>query len=234
LSAADYAALAAKPGWQAQQIKVAPGIELRGLVREPAAPAGPWVMFFSGYSPNVLRDGQQFLDALCAERGWGGIVLAYRGYDSSGGTPDSKTLIDDGFKAYRALLADRKVPSRAVHLVGFSMGTSMAAGVAAQASAQPPGSLTLLAPMTLLYHGDRLQLRLHRYETLKWLPQIANPVLVIHGVKDTTLPVGNGRIVAEALGSRATLLELPDVGHLELPQTPAALDAIRGFIVAHP
>jgi hypothetical protein len=233
LSDADYAAMVSKPGWQAQRMTVSPGIELRGLLREPATQAGPWVMFFSGNSADVLREGQQFIDALCAERGWGGVVWAYRGYDSSGGTPDGTALAADGFKAYSALLTERKASPGAVHLVGFSMGTSMAAAVAARASSQPPASLTLLAPMTKLYHGDRTQLRLHRYETLKWLPLISSPVLVVHGLQDVTLPIENGRAVAAALGPRATLVELPGVGHYELPLSPGAQQAIRGFIAAH-
>jgi hypothetical protein len=39
--------------------------------------------------------------------------------------------------------------------------------------------------------------------------------------------------VAAALGSQAALVELPGIGHLDLPQAPAALNAIRGFIAAH-
>ncbi|MEJ0099026.1 MAG: alpha/beta hydrolase [Pseudomonadota bacterium] len=233
LSDADYAAMAARPGWRAVKLDVAPGVELRGLLREPATPAGPWVIFFNGNSATVLHEGQQVLDALCADHGWGGIVWGYRGFDSSRGAPDPASLEDDGFKAYTALLADQKIRPGAVHIVGFSLGTSVAAAVAARASAQPPASLTLLAPMTHLYLGERTQLRLHRYETEKWLPQIASPTLVIHGDKDATLDVGNGRAVAAALGSRASLLVLPGIAHYELPLTPAAQDAMRTFIEAH-
>jgi pimeloyl-ACP methyl ester carboxylesterase len=198
---ADFCAMAAKPGWRAHSLSVAPGVELRGLLREPATPAGPWVIFFSGNSAHLLSEGQQVLETLCAERGWGGAVWAYRGYDSSGGTPDPATLEGDGFKAYCALLAERQIPPAAVHLVGFSLGTAFATAVAARAHQDPPASLTLLAPMTQLYVGERTQLRLHRYATLKWLRAIANPTLVIHGTSDTTLGVENGRAVVKALGS---------------------------------
>ena len=233
LPEADYAAMAAKPGWRAEHLAVAPGIQLRGLVREPAAPGRPWVLFFNGNSPNMLREGQQFIDALCASQGWGGVVWAYRGYDSSDGTPDASVFVDDGLKAYSALLAASGASAQSVHIVGFSMGTGVAAAVTARAGQNAPGSLTLLAPMTTLYHGERAQLFLHRHETLKWLPQITSPVLVIHGNDDTTLPVENSRTVAAVLGSRGSLLELPGVGHIDLPTTPAAQDALRAFIAKH-
>lgn len=232
LSDADYDAMATKPRWRAQRLGVARGVELRGLLREPATPAGPWVMFFGGNSPHLLSEGQEMLDALCA-RGWGGVVWAYRGFDSGGGRPAPAALEDDGFKTYVHLLAEQEIQPNAVHLVGFSLGTSIAAAVAARAHQRPPASLTLLAPMTKVYVGERTQLRLHRYETSKWLQRIACPALVLHGTRDTSLTIENGRAVAEALGARARLLELTDLGHSELPTSAAAQDAMRAFISQH-
>ena len=233
LAEADYLAMAAKPGWRALRLEVAPGVQLRGLLREPATSAGPWVLFFNGNSAEMLDEGQHMLDALCADRGWGGVVWAYRGYDFSGGTPEPAVLDDDGFKVYSELLAGQKIRPDAVHVVGFSLGTSIAAAVAARASANPPASLTLLAPMTSLYLGERTQLSLHRYETSKWLARIASPTLVIHGERDVTLPVENGRAVAHAMGSRATLLELPELGHHDVLVAPAVQEAVRVFISQH-
>ena len=233
LSDAEYAAMAARPGWRAQLLEVAPGIRLRGLVREPATPDAPWVLFFSGNSANMLGESQRVLDELCANRGWGGVVWAYRGYDSSGGTPAPEALAQDGFKGYLQLLAERKIGPQAVHVVGFSMGTSVAVAVAALASQNPPASLTLLAPMTELYMGNRTQMLLHHYETTKWLSKVLSPTLVVHGAQDATLDVEGGRAVARALGSRATLLELAGLGHYELPMSPQAQDAVRNFIAGH-
>ncbi len=38
-------------------------------------------------------------------------------------------------------------------------------------------------------------------------------VLIIQGTCDVSAPVGNGRLLREEIGSRATLIELNDVGH---------------------
>jgi pimeloyl-ACP methyl ester carboxylesterase len=233
LPAASYDAMAARPGWKGETLEVAPGVRLRGLVREPSGPGQPWVLFFDGNSGTMLRDGQEFLDALCADTGWGGAVWAYRGFDSSDGTPDADAFVDDGVKAYGTLLERRGVSPGDVHVVGFSMGTGVAAGVAARAAPHGPATLTLLAPMTVLYHGERTQLLLERHETLKWLPAVTSPVLVIHGLEDATLPVENGRAVATALGARARLVELPGVGHDDVRTAPAAQAALRGFISSH-
>lgn len=230
LSGADYSAMAGKPGWRAHSLAVAPGVALQGLVREPTTPAQPWILFFGGNSAQVLMESQQVLDALCAERGWGGCVWAYRGFDSSGGAPDPVALQDDALKAYLALLAEQQLQPASVHLVGYSLGTSIAASVAARAQREPPASLILLAPLTRVRVGARTQLRLHSYETGKWLRGIKSTVLVIHGIEDTVLGVEGARAVARGLGSRARLLELPGIGHSDLPFSTAAQEALRAFI----
>jgi hypothetical protein len=233
LAATGFASLASRPGWEPHDINVAPGITLRGLLRKPASRTSPWVVFFNGNSAHLLGDGQKVLDALCAERGWGAAIWAYRGFDSSGGSPSPADIENDAFKAYTRLLDEQEISPGSVHLLGFSLGTDIAAAVAARAADHPPASVTLLAPMTRLYMGGRLQLSLHRYDTSKWLAGIASPVLIIHGVDDATLPVQNGRAIAASLGSRARLLEIPGMDHYGLPLSGMALDAVAGFIDQH-
>jgi pimeloyl-ACP methyl ester carboxylesterase len=230
---ADYAAMAARPGWRAHSLRISSRITLRGLLRDPDTPGGPWILYFGGNSAAVLREGQQILDALCAGQGWGAALWAYRGFDCSGGKPSPAALLDDGLVSYRALLAECGGRPNAVHVIGFSLGTSIASAVAARARPGPPASLLLLAPLTRIHVGGRMRPWLHAYETIRWLAGIASPVLVIHGVEDTALSVAGARTVAAALGSRAQLLELPGIGHVDLPRSAAAQQAIRTFILQH-
>ncbi len=56
-----------------------------------------------------------------------------------------------------------------------------------------------------------------------WTAGVA-PVLVVQGLADVSAPPGNGRLIKEELGARATLVELAGVGHalpLENPQAVA-------------
>jgi uncharacterized protein len=229
----DYAALAAKPGWRAHNLRICAGVTLRGLMRDPAVPASPWILYFGGNSGRLLMESQQVLDALCAEQGWGGAVWAYRGFDSSGGRPGPAALLDDGLAAYRALMAECNLTPASVHVIGFSLGTSIAAAVAARARPALPASLVLLAPLTRIHVGGRLRPWLHTYETIRWLAGIASPALVIHGVQDTALSPAGARTAAGALGSRAELLELPGIGHVDLPLSAVAQEAMRNFILRH-
>jgi pimeloyl-ACP methyl ester carboxylesterase len=235
LSAEGYAQIAARPGWSARPIDVAPGVTLRGIVRRPTRADAPWLLFFGGNGGSVLADAQRTIEAVRGGEDWGAATWAYRGFDSSTGTPGPEALASDAWAVYTRLLEDEKLTPSRVHVVGFSLGTSFAASIAARAASTPPASLTLLAPMTALdimvggkYLGDA-----HRYETTPYLDAITTPTLVVHGSADEALPVDYGRAVAQRLGSRAQYTEIPGVKHAQLVETPEALGAVRAFIKSH-
>jgi pimeloyl-ACP methyl ester carboxylesterase len=232
LSQSAFDELASRPRWRARSLEVEPGIVLRGLERRPAdATRAPWVLFFPGNSGTQLADAQRFLDALIGDRDWGAVVWAYRGFDGSGGKPDARVLADDAWSAADELTKTAPSGRDRVHLVGFSLGTSMVASVAARAAGSPFASTTLLAPLTEIdvrppgsWFGG------HRYETLPYLASLPAPVLVVHGDADNSLPVAMGRTIAAQLGARARYVEVPGVDHLELLQDERALEATRLLI----
>jgi pimeloyl-ACP methyl ester carboxylesterase len=221
-----YAALAARPGWTASTIDVEPGITLRGLVHPPAAEGAPWVLFFPGNGPGQLAQSQGYLDRLRGDRPWGMAVWSYRGFDGSGGAPGRDAILADAVKVLDQLCAREHVTRERVRLVGFSLGSHVAASTAARA-ARDGGRI---ASLTLLASPSVIDVKDERYDTLALLPDLAGPVLVIHGAADEALPVAQGRAVAAHLGDRVRWLELPRVGHEGILDAAPALDAVRGFV----
>jgi pimeloyl-ACP methyl ester carboxylesterase len=116
-------------------------------------------------------------------------------------------------------------------LVGFSLGTSIAAALSHRGVRL--ASVTLLAPTTELDMRPADGKCRDRFETLKYLDKMTSPTLVIHGARDETLPISGGRLIVARLAERARLIEHPDLGHLELPETPAVIDEVRAFVAAH-
>lgn len=47
------------------------------------------------------------------------------------------------------------------------------------------------------------------------------PVLIVQGLCDVSAPIGNGRLLRDEIGARATLIELADVGHALPVEKPA-------------
>jgi len=240
LPAADYRELSARPGWSASSIAVAPGIRLNGLVRRPQAAGAPWVLFYQGNDAAMLRVGQAFLSRVGADRDWGLAVYAYRGYDSSEGSPSLPLLAADAPEILAQLCATEHVDRGHVHLVGFSIGGHLAVramGVAASLAPRP-ASLTLLASVNdIVMYRRSFYAKLDPgddFRTEPFLGAIPAPVLVIQGAADEALKgPEQGRAIAASLGARARYLELPGVGHVELMSNPAAIAATRDFIAAH-
>jgi len=197
-------------------------------VRRPSAPDRPWVLFFGGNSPHLIEDGVHFLEAVTDGRDWGGAVWAYRGYDGSSGIPSPSVLHEDAAEVYARLLRVEQVKPERVHVVGFSLGTSVA--VALSVRGVRPASLTLLAPTTELDMRPPNGRCSDRFETSKYLDSLTTPTLVVHGARDETLPISGARLIVARMGGRARLIEHPDLGHLELPEAPSVVGEVRTFV----
>lgn len=226
LAEKDYAAMGARPGWQAKSLEVEPGVTLRGLVHTPTSDTAPWVVFFAGNSGALLAEAQPFLEALRGDRDFGVAAYAYRGFDGSTGTPSAEAFVSDGVKVVEQLRGKK------VHLVSFSLGTAIASAVGSKV--RDVASVSLLAPMTEIDVGEKGLLGRfktpQRFETLRYLPDLNGPVLVVHGENDSAFPVAMGREVAKGLGARGKLVELPGVAHLETLKDTRTLEAVRALI----
>jgi pimeloyl-ACP methyl ester carboxylesterase len=239
LSAERYAELAATPGWAATSLAVTPSISLNGLIRRPASATAPWVFFLSGNDQTPLATAQTFLDRLRNGADWGCVVYAYRGYDSSGGSPDREDLEADTLKVFDDFLAREHVEPARVHVVAFSLGAYFASylvGHAAQ-SGRKVASLSTLAGAEdiMMVHWRRLAsfARGDVYETQPLLDAVPAPVLVVQGGADDAIGAEQGRKLAARLGDRARYVELPGIKHIELLETAGAIDAARTMIQEH-
>jgi hypothetical protein len=231
LSQSEYHALGSRPRWRERSLEVEAGVVLRGLERRPASMDAPWILFFPGNSSTLLAEAQRFLDALVGEHDWGAVVWAYRGFDGSGGQPNPSVLADDGWKAAEHLTRTEGCRRDRIHLVAFSLGTSVATAVSARAAAASFASITLLAPLTEIdIRPAGWWFGAHRYEVLSHLAAMAGPALVVHGGADAVLPVEGGRLIAERLGVRARYVEVTGAGHVDLLQDPRAIEIVREFI----
>jgi len=237
-SAAAYQILAEAPGWKKAQVQVAPGVTLRGLIREPQSPTAPWFLFYPGNDEVQLKHGQAFLSRLAEKRDVGLAVFAYRGFDSSEGKPELLKLAQDAPNILQELCRTEKISPQQVNVIGFSIGGHFAvhATLSALHQKKPVASLSLLASVNdIVMVRPSLWQRLDSgddYQTQPLLAAIPAPVLVLQGTSDEALNgPGQGRAIAAALGSRAKYIELEGVGHTALLESEAALAEIREFVV---
>lgn len=84
--------------------------------------------------------------------------------------------------------------------------------------------------LALRYVERAVGMRLAAFAPLNTLPELAMPVLLIHGERDQVVPVTDAHELAAAAPA-ARLLVIPDVGHADLEGVAAVSDTVREFVV---
>ena len=208
------------------------GIELVTWYR-PATVGRSTIVCFHGNGGHIADRAfriRPFLDA-----GYGVLLVSYRGYGGSGGSPTEAGLYADG-RAALAFLEAEGVRSDHVVLFGESLGAAIAIHVAGEA---PVGAIVLEAPFTSAVDEGRAAypflpvawLLKDRYLSIDKIAAIEAPLLIVHGEADRTVPVTHGRRLLEAATPPKQGMFLPGAGHNDLPahgSSEAALEFLDG------
>jgi hypothetical protein len=157
------------------------------------------------------------VQCLLAQHGTASLVFDYSGYGHSPGKANWTQWENDSVAAFESL--QRLVSPMPVALLGFSMGSGIAAAIIRRVEAR---CLILCAACTSFREGAR-SIGLPAF-LLPYVPPIWNvadtligctvPVLVIHGDKDQLFPVQMARDLA-AMPLESTLIIVPNLGHSE-------------------
>ena len=152
------------------------------------------------------------------EHGVAVLLFDYRGYGGNEGRPTEAGLAFDA-RAARAYLATRADvdPQRVVYF-GESLGAAVAIGLAVE---HPPAALVLRSPFTSLADVGRLHypflpvrwLLRDRFQSLERIAQIASPVLVIAGDRDSVVPLEQSRQLYAAASAPKRLVIISGADH---------------------
>jgi fermentation-respiration switch protein FrsA (DUF1100 family) len=147
------------------------------------------------------------------------MLFDYRGYGHSTGRPDERGTYLDGRAARQTMVARHDCdPERVVYL-GESLGGAVATELALSS---PPRALILQSAFTSLRDVARHHYPIPRsvvpdaYPTIRRIGSIDAPVLILHGDRDTTVPLGHGRALFEAARHPKRFHFFPGLGHNDL------------------
>ncbi|NMO15271.1 alpha/beta hydrolase [Pyxidicoccus fallax] len=203
----------------------------------PAPEGAPTVVHFHGNGEQLL--GQLEYGQRLREWGLGFFAVEYPGYGASPGSP-TEDGIYAAAEAGLKLLRSKGVPAERMVLSGRSLGT----GVAVEMARRGYGSrLMLVSPYTSIVDIASLAfpflpatlLVRDRFDTVSKAPGVNLPVLIIHGERDTLIPVDMGR----RLGTRfpkATVETVPGAGHNDVLERPGStrVDRMAAFALGGP
>jgi len=158
-------------------------------------------------------------------------MLYYRGYGDSSGRPTEAGLREDAAAVFEF------VRSRHAHvtLVGRSLGSSLAVGLAANHAPQrlvlitPFDSILAIASQIAPFLPMRLLLR-DRWESVHDAPQVHCPTLILAAGDDELIPAANtDRLLRAFPDGVASLAVIPDTDHNSISVTPAFWQALHNF-----
>lgn len=219
------------PGWTVLTHRPPnePGVSVEAWLCQPRgmAPGASCVVFFHGNAE--LIDHQLDHADEYARRGFAVLLIEYRGYGRSTGSPTQAAIVADSIAIIDALPDTIDRAGLIYH--GRSIGGAAAVQVARQRTSRAMIlESTLISTLAFTRRlGVPDFLIASAWRTDRALPALDVPVLMLHGRHDTIIPPEHSRTLA-ALAPRATLIEL-DGGHNDFPQDPDAYwSAIDQFL----
>jgi pimeloyl-ACP methyl ester carboxylesterase len=157
---------------------------------------------------------------LLAAAGFDVLAFDYRGYGGSSGRPSEAGTYRDARAAREVLLAQAGVDPERVFYLGESLGGAVALALALE---RPPAGLILQAAFTSVRDMARLHFPAipravvpDAYPSLRLIPRLQCPVLVVHGGRDRIVPLMHGEALAEAAPEPKQLEVFPDAAHNDL------------------
>ena len=174
------------------------------------------LLFLHGNAGNISHR----LDSLVQfhRLGFSVLILDYRGYGRSEGSPSEVGLARDARAGWRWLREEAGQTPDDVVLFGRSLGAAVAAEMAAglEAEEQAPAAVILESPFRSV---PDLAQRVYPFLPARWLARFSHdtethvgditvPLLVIHSRDDEIIPFAEGEAVYRAAGEPKQLLEI--------------------------
>ena len=158
--------------------------------------------------------------ALLSAAGFDALAFDYSGYGRSKGRADEHGTIRDAVAARAALLRQRDVDPARVLYLGESLGAAVALALAIE---HPPAGLILQSPFTSVRDMARVHypfvprgLVPDAYPSLRIIPRLTAPLLVLHGARDEIVPLIYGEALFDAAPEPKRMEVFASAGHNDM------------------
>jgi uncharacterized protein len=184
----------------------------------PARPGQRTIVYFHGNAGTLGDRHERVLAYL--QRGFGVLLVGYRGYGGNPGEPTEAGLYDDG-RAHLDWLMRQGMREDELVLYGESLGAAVAVQLATERKA---AALVLEAAFASVLLSARVRYPLFAFDwvikdkfaNIDKIDKIRMPLFVIHGALDRVTPQRFGRMIYERAPQPKVALWLPAAGHNDL------------------
>ena len=179
----------------------------------PPAAGKPLILLFHGVKGRE-RGYESIVDSIRGD-GYGVFFAAFRGYPQSTGEPSQDGLYTDGLALFdRAKL----LCACQIILVGHSLGSGVAVHTAAFRRAR---AVLLFSPYSSIQDVAQHRFRMkpigqeakNGFPSMQWIGKVTEPLLMLHGAKDETIPIRYARKLYDAANEPKLFKSFSDSGH---------------------
>ncbi len=211
------------------------GTALHGwwIENESATPFSPVMIYYGGnaeeLSAMLPQHDQWPFSAM--------LLMNYRGYGDSEGSPSAKHLREDAVYLFDWLLKEKQITPEQVVLVGRSLGSGVAVHVASE---RPVKAVILVAPYDSLasvakHHYPWLPvswLLRHQFDSLSLAPTMQVPLLTVVGEQDRIIPPQFSLNLSNQWAGKTSLVTIEGMDHNTISLSPQFWQALREFVGA--
>jgi pimeloyl-ACP methyl ester carboxylesterase len=211
-----------------------PGARLS--VAQMALPDPRGVFFFLHGNSGNLKKWFVELDAF-RQANFDVVMFDYRGFGKSSGQIESEEQLHGDVKAVWKHFEPMYAGKRVV-ISGQSLGTGLAAGLAAQlcSDGRAPDLTLLVSPYSSmralageLYPWVPMQVLRYPLHTLEHAAKLLGPVMLIHGEKDELIGIHHSEALCKSMRS-AELLRVTGAGHSDVHRFPTVRKALMSAL----
>jgi pimeloyl-ACP methyl ester carboxylesterase len=213
------------PTEMAGSFRAGDGTVLQLTVRPHAGPGA--VLYFGGNGEDVSSSVGSLVAAFPGREI---VMLHYRGYGGSGGSPTEADIARDAV----ALFDDVHARHPDVVVIGRSLGSGVAARLA---SVRPVAKLVLVTPYDSLVAIAQKQfaifpvrwLLVDKYESWRYVPGIRAPVLILRAEHDELIPAASTETLRERFPAGQVQAVVIPADHNSILDEPLYVHALAAF-----
>lgn len=197
----------------------------------PARSGMPTILYCHGNAGTLGGRAERVLPYL--QRGYGILLVAYRGFGGNAGSPTEQGLYDDARAHFDWLLA-QGVPTERIVLYGESLGAAVTVQLATE---RPAAALVLEAPFASVLLSARERFPLFAFDwlikdkfaSIEKIEQVRAPLFIVHGSLDRVTPMRFGRMLFDKAREPKSALWPDGAGHNDLLEF-GMVEAVSGFL----
>jgi pimeloyl-ACP methyl ester carboxylesterase len=190
----------------------------------------PLLIYFGGNAEEV---SWMIEEARARTPGAGWLLVSYRGYGASEGSPSEASISADALR-WHDFVVEKEKPRRVVAF-GRSLGSGAAVYLASQ---RKLSAVILVTPFDSLvevakHHYPMLPVSLmlrHRFDSAQRAPTISAPLLCLAATRDEVIPSSHARKLYDAWAGPKRWVALEEAGHNSTDSHPLFWQNVTDFL----